>query len=56
MTLTPAQRARFEELSRPLIKWINDNCDPHHTVLITPTSAELVGAVAAVNTTDYVKD
>jgi hypothetical protein len=56
MTLTKEQREQFETLSKPLIKWLNDNTDPHHSIRVTPTSAELVGGVAAVNTEEFVHD
>lgn len=45
----------FEALTRPVIAWLN-NLHPHHTVLITNTSAELTKGVMSYGTTDYVRD
>lgn len=54
--LTEAQKNEFEEVTRPVIKWLNDNCHPHHNVIVSPTHAELSEGVCAVSTHDYVKD
>lgn len=50
------QREEFEKLARPLIKWLNDNSHPHTTIIITPTSAEVLEGVCAFPTNDYIKD
>lgn len=55
--LTDQQRAEFETLSRQLIKWLNDNCHPHHTIIITPTNAELLeGSCSTGQVLDYLHD
>ncbi len=46
----------FEVLARPLIKFINDNHHPHTSIIITPTSAEVVSGEYAIHTQDYIKD
>lgn len=47
----------FEEVVRPVIKWLNDNYHPHVTVIITPTNAELVEGIQSTGRImDYVKD
>jgi len=47
----------FEEAARPLIKWLNENYHPHVTVIVTPTSAELLeGLQSTGQIMDYVKD
>ena len=47
----------FEELARPMIKWLCDNYHPHVIVVITPTSAELNEGVLCIGTiNDYLKD
>lgn len=57
MTISETQRAEFEALSRPLIKWLNENCHPHVSVSITPTGAELhEGVFSTGQIMDYVKD
>lgn len=35
-------RKKFEELSRPLIDFINENYHPHATIIIDSTHAELL--------------
>lgn len=46
----------FEAHARPLIQWLNENCHPHHTIIITPVGAELLEGNMAVPVTDYVLD
>lgn len=47
---------KFEQLSRQLIKWLNDNCHPHTKIIIDSTSAELVEGITAHYTEDFLKD
>lgn len=56
MNLTDVQRGEFEKLSRPLIKWLNDNCHPHTSILIDTLSAEVLEGIAAIHTKDYLPD
>jgi len=56
MKTNEQKRKEFEELSRPLIKWLNDNMHPHATIIIDTTHAELVEGVCAFTTEDYLKD
>jgi hypothetical protein len=47
----------FEELVRPILKYLCDNYDPHVLVIITPTSAELLkGKMSIGEVSDYIKD
>ena len=55
MTVTQEQREQFAALAKPLIQWLNKNTDPHHSIVVTPTSAELVGGVLAVQTDEFVR-
>ena len=54
--LNASQQDELEILSRPLIKWLNDNCHPHVTIIIDTTRAELLEGVCAFHTNDYIKD
>jgi hypothetical protein len=54
--LTKEQQASFAAVTEPLIKWFNENAHPHATVLVTPTSAELLEGVATHRTEQFVKD
>lgn len=56
MVLNEQQRREFEAVTRPVIKWLNKNCHPHVSVVIEPTSAELLESVCAVHTKDYIRD
>ena len=51
-----ARRSSFEVVTRPVISWMNDNCHPHTTVIITGMSAELMEGVVGFTTEDYLKD
>lgn len=40
----------FENLSKPLIKFINDNGTPHDSIILTTTSAEYLSGEMCINT------
>lgn len=47
----------FEEIVRPVIAWLKGQGHPHFTLIITPTSAELLeGKRSTGKILDYVKD
>ena len=47
----------FKSASLPLIKWLNENYHPHVTVIVTPTSSELLeGKESTGPIYDFVKD
>jgi len=51
------QNALFKEAALPLIKYLCENYHPHVTVIVTPTSAELMEGLKAINNvTDFIKD
>ena len=48
---------QLKEAARPLIKWLNENVHPHHSVIVTSTNAELLeGECSTGPILDYVKD
>jgi hypothetical protein len=48
---------KFEEIARPMIKYLCENYHPHVTVIITPTSAELLEGLKTVGRIeDYIRD
>lgn len=48
---------KFEELARPMLKYLCENYHPHVTVLITPTTAELFEGLKSIgNVDDYIRD
>lgn len=51
------QQKSFEQAARPLIKWLCENVHPHHSVIVTPTNAELLeGLCTTGQITEYLKD
>ncbi len=56
MIFTEQQRKEFEEVVRPLIKFMNDNCHPHVTTVVTNARAELSEGIINFVTDEYIKD
>lgn len=56
MLTTEKQRDEFEQLARPLMKWINDNFHPHASIIVTNDRAEVVEGFVAFTTNEYVPD
>ena len=54
--MTEQQKQEFEMRTRPVIKWLNDNCHPHVMVVIDPTSAVLSEGTIAYTTEDFLHD
>lgn len=46
----------FEEVVKPLIKWMAENNCPHSHVVVTGTSAELFHGMKSFNTFEFVSD
>lgn len=46
----------FEDVVRPVIKWLCENHHPHHTVVITCDRAELSEGKMSVRITEYIQD
>ncbi|ATG01239.1 Uncharacterised protein [Lelliottia amnigena] len=46
----------FEEAAKPLIKWLAESAHPHHTVIVTSTSAEPFQGEHVVKTEEFLKD
>lgn len=45
MKLTEKQIKEFEEATKPAIRWMNKYCDPHMSITITTTSADLASSL-----------
>jgi len=45
------KRPSFIEAVKPLMKWMKENCHPHHTTVVTAIDAELSEGQIAYN--DY---
>lgn len=46
----------FEQLSKLLIKYLAENHNPHTTIIVTSTSAELVEGKMCISTNEFIKD
>lgn len=46
----------FEQLAKPLIKFINDYYHPHAMIIITPDSADILSGEMSIYTEEYIKD
>ena len=56
MILTEKQNKELEIASRPLIKWIAENCNPHATAIVDYASIELKYGVCRIPVEDYIPD
>ncbi len=54
--MTEEQRELMIEAAKPLIKFLNENCSPHVTALVTPGTIELLEGIAAAKVTEFLKD
>ena len=55
--MTEEQRESFKQAAMPLIKWLCENVHPHHSVIVTPTNAELLeGSCSTGDVFDFVRD
>ena len=46
----------FEDAVRPLIKWMCENTNPHSTIIVDCTHAELLSGEMVVQTAEYLLD
>jgi len=56
MNITKDQGDELLEVSKPLIKWLNENCHPHVIALVEPDRVELVEGLAMIKTDEFIKD
>lgn len=49
-------RLSFESSAKALMKWINDNGQPHQTIIIDATSAVLYSGEKSITTEEFIKD
>lgn len=48
MIITEEQHSQLEKVVRPAIEWLNENCNPHTSIIVDNTNAELVEGIASV--------
>lgn len=56
MVLNETQVKEFKELSKQMMRFLCDNFNPHTTVIITGTDAEILSGSASVVTDEFVRD
>ncbi len=49
-------RASFENAAKPLIKWLSENANPHVSVIVDSTHAELLTGEISISTEVFLKD
>ena len=54
--MKPQKMKEFEELSAPLIEWLNKNYNPHSKIIIYCDSAEVVGGEMYIINESFIKD
>ncbi len=54
--MTELQKAEFEEKAKDFMDWLCKNGHPHMSIIITPTSAELLEGSIGVQTNEFVRD
>lgn len=54
--MTEEQQESFKQAALPMIKWLCESVHPHHTVIVTPTYAELLeGSCATGAVLDFLQ-
>ena len=56
MTLNKEQLSELLEASKPLIKWLNENCHPHCSAIVGSIGVRLVEGISSQTTFEFVKD
>lgn len=51
-----ARSSSFEDVVKPVIKWLNENANPHTSVNIDATSAHLLTGEIGIHTEEFIKD
>lgn len=54
--MTEEKRNEFTVMAKQMVKWLNDNANPHASIIITPTSAELLSAEVRFTTEEFLND
>ena len=54
--MTEERKKEFETKAKDLMAWLCANGHPHMTIVITPTTAELLEGCIAVQTEEFVRD
>lgn len=52
----PSKHETFEEVVKPLMKWLCENTHPHTTIIVRSNSAELVEGIKVIETNEFLID
>ena len=56
MILTKEQIIEMEQACKPLVKWLNDNCNPHTLVTVHCAGAEIYSGSSTVKIEEFFHD
>ncbi|HCU0656807.1 TPA: hypothetical protein OUF52_003861 [Klebsiella quasipneumoniae] len=51
-----ARSSSFEDVVKPVIKWLNENANPHASVTVDCTNAQLLTGEIGIHTEEFIKD
>lgn len=54
--ISTKQGKEFEEITKPVIEWLNNNGNPHTSVIITTDSAKLVSGEYQFFSYEFIKN
>ncbi|WP_372809307.1 hypothetical protein [Litorivivens sp.] len=54
--MTEDQKKQFEAKARDMMDWLCANGNPHMTIIITQTAAELLSGEVGFQTNEFVRD
>ena len=56
MILTEIQRSNMKEAAKPLVKWLNENCNPHVRVIVGYDAAQVIEDITSVGIEEFIQD
>jgi len=54
--MTTKQMEEFEDLAKPLVKWLNANGNPHSVIIIETDGARLMMGLCSVPIVEFIED
>lgn len=54
--MSEEQQKQFEEVVRPVMKWLAENKHPHTKIIIEANCAEIVEGIGVISTDEYLVD
>ena len=54
--LSKEQREEFRKAAEPLVRWLNNNCNPHAKAVVTTGCAELLEGIMSVPIEEFITD